>query len=134
MTVAITFKAFAAWLGILVLAIANGALREAALVPALGKPWGMILSGVSLAGLIFAVAYVALPWFGRAPMSSYAAIGIGWLILTLLFEFAFGRIVQAKPWPQLVEAYTFKDGNIWPIVLLVAAVAPCVAARIRGWG
>lgn len=133
MTLAITFKTFAVWLGILLLAIANGALREAVIIPVLGKLPGLIVSGVFLSGLIFAVAYFALPWFGRTPTLSYAAIGMGWLCLTLLFEFTFGHIIQGKPWPQLLEAYTFKDGNIWPIVLFVALVAPYVAARIRGW-
>jgi len=31
----------------------------------------------------------------------------------------------------LLEAYTFKDGNIWPIVLLVTLVAPLLAVRLR---
>jgi hypothetical protein len=49
------------------------------------------------------------------------------------FEFTFGRLVQGKPWPQLLEAYTFKDGNIWPLVLLVTTLAPWIAARLRKW-
>lgn len=133
MVLEISIKAFAVWLGILVLAIANGTLREAVLVPALGKPPGLILSGVLLSGLILAVAYFALPWFGRAPIASYTAIGFGWLCLTLVFEFTFGHLIQGKPWSQLLEAYTFKEGDIWPVVLLVTAVAPYMAARIKGW-
>lgn len=133
MVLEIAVKAFAAWLGILVLAIANGTLRETVLIPALGKSPGFILSGVLLSGLILVVAHFALPWFGRAPVANYAAIGLGWLCLTLTFEFTFGQLVQGKPWSQLLEAYTFKDGNIWSVVLLITAVAPYVAARIRGW-
>jgi len=129
----IAVKAFAVWLGILVLAIANGMLREAILIPALGKPPGLILSGVLLSGVILAVAYFALPWLGRAPVARYVAIGFGWLCLTLGFEFILGRLIQAKPWPQIFEAYTFKDGNIWSIVLLITAVAPYLTARLRGW-
>lgn len=133
MTLEIAVKAFAVWLGILVLAIINGTLREAILIPALGKPSGLMLSGVLLSGFILAVAYFALPWFGRMAAAGYAVIGIGWLGLTLAFELTFGRIIQGKPWPQLLEAYMFRDGNIWPVVLLVVAVAPYVAAKIRGW-
>lgn len=129
----IAFKALVIWLGIVILAIANGAFREAVLIPAMAKPTALVLSGVLLSGLILGMAYLTLPWLGRLPVSGYAMIGIGWLCLTLAFEFTFGRIVQGKPWPELFEAYTFKDGNIWPIVLLVTALAPCLAARIRGW-
>lgn len=115
------------------LAMANGALRETVLIPALGKPSGLIFSGILLSGLILAFTYFTLPWFGRITVTNYAVIGIAWLCLTLVFEFTFGHIIQGKTWSQLSEAYIFRDGNIWPIVLLVTAVAPYVAARIRGW-
>ena len=132
MTLGIAGKAFAIWLCILVMAIANGMFREAVLIPELGKIPGLILSGVLLSVLILAVSYLALPWFGKWPPARYLAIGSGWLLLTLIFEFAFGHFIQGKPWAQLLEAYTFKDGNIWPIVLLVTVMAPYIAARMRG--
>ena len=133
MVAGIAVKAFAIWLGILVLAVANGTLREAVLIPALGKPSGLVLSGVLLTTLILVVAYLALPWFGPAPVARYFAIGLSWLCLTLAFEFTMGRLIQGKPWSQLLEAYTFKGGNIWPVVLLATVAAPYIAARIRGW-
>ena len=133
MALEMAFKALAVWLGILLLAIANGALREAVLIPALGKSAGLVLSGVLLSGLIVWAAYLALPWMGRATSANYLAIGIGWLCLTLVFEFTFGRIVQGKPWPELLDAYRFRGGNLWPLVLLVTAAAPLVAAKFRGW-
>lgn len=79
----------------------------AQLIPALGKPPGLILSGILLSGVILAVAYCALPWLGRPPVATYVAIGIGWLCLTLTFEFTFGRLIQGKSWSQVLEAYTF---------------------------
>lgn len=128
----IAVKAFAVWLGILVLAVANGLLREVVLIPALGKSPGLILSGVLLSGLILVVAYLALPWFGRVAVASCAAIGFGWLVLTLAFEFSFGRL-QGKSWTTLLEAYTFSGGNMWPVVLLITAAAPSIAGRLRGF-
>jgi hypothetical protein len=128
----VTGKALAVWLGILVLAVANGMLREAVLLPLLGKPEALILSGILLSVFILAVAYLALPWFGPMPAAWYFAIGLVWLCFTLVFEFTFGRLVQGRPWPELLEAYTFRDGNLWPVVLLVTAAAPYIAARVRG--
>lgn len=134
MSAEIVAKALSIWLGILVLAIVNGLLRDVVLIPVLGHAPGLILSGVILSALILAVAYISLPWFGPAPMARYIALGLGWLFLTLVFEFTFGRLIQGKPWPELLEAYTFTGGNIWPVVLLVVTTAPYIAARIRGWG
>ena len=134
MSAEIAAKALAIWFGILVLAIVNGMLRDVVLIPVLGHEQGFILSGVILSALILTVTYISLPWFGPAPMARYIALGLGWLFLTLVFEFTFGRLIQGKPWPELLEAYTFKGGNIWPVVLLVVTTAPYIAARIRGWG
>jgi hypothetical protein len=57
--------------------------------------------------------------------------GLIWLCLTLSFEFGFGLFVQERSWAEMLEAYTFKDGNIWPLVLVVTFLAPLLAARIR---
>ena len=124
-------KALAIWLAILVCAVANGTLREAILIPHLGKTIGLLLSGLLLSALILAITYFALPWLGVTRLSQLIGIGLGWLALTLVFEISFGRF-QGKTWPALLEAYTFKDGNIWPVVLLITAAAPYIAGRLRG--
>jgi hypothetical protein len=132
MFVAVALKALSIWAVILVLAIANGTLREAFLIPRLGNPAALVLSGLGLSALIMIVAYMALPWFGvREPMR-LLAIGIGWLVLTLIFELSFG-LWQGKSWGTLFGAYTFQGGNIWPAVLLVTALAPLAAGKLRGW-
>ena len=131
MTINIAFKAFLVWFGILVLAIVNGILREAFLIPGLGETPGLILSGVLLSLFIFFMTYFTLPWIGKLKMNEYAYIGIGWLFLTLTFEFTFG-LLQGKSWAELFDAYTFEGGNIWPIVLLVTTLSPYLSAKIRG--
>lgn len=133
MDVAVAGRAFAVWLGILGLAVANGVLREAVLIPRLGGRAGLLLSGVLLSALIVGAAWLALPWLAVPRPSGLWAVGGGWLLLTLLFELSFGRL-QGKPWPLLLEAYTFRGGNLWPLVLLVTLLAPRLAAWLRGLG
>lgn len=128
----IVLKALAIWAGILVLAVMNGALREAVLNPKLGAAAGLVLSGILLSALIFVVVYLSLPWLGTRRPADLVGIGLGWLGLTLVFEFSFG-LWQGKSWQVMLEAYTFKGGNIWPIVLMVTALAPYLAAKLRGW-
>lgn len=126
----VAFKALIIWVGILFLAIANGMLREAVLMPRLGTPAALLLSGSLLAALIIAVAYLSLPWLQIRRPGQLWAVGLGWLALTLVFEFAFG-LWQGKSWSVLLEAYSFRDGNIWPVVLAVTVLAPYIAARLR---
>ena len=124
-------KAVVLWAVILVLAIANGFLREALLIPTFGRFTGLLASGLALSLLIFLVAALAAPWFNAQRARSYWNIGALWLVLTLAFEFAFGRLVQGKPWHELLQAYTFSGGNIWPLVLVTALLSPRLAASLR---
>lgn len=128
---AMLVRAFFAWLLILGLAIGNGLLREGLLVAALGSAAGLMLSGAILSVCVLAVAVLLVSRLG--PVSTPRCLGIGgfWLALTLGFEFGFGRAVAHKTWAQLLDAYTFRDGNLWPLVLLVVVLAPTFAAWLR---
>ena len=128
----LTVKAVAVWLVILVCAILNGALREGVLLRLFGKPVASVLSGTLLSIIILVIALLLAPWFGRLAASRYGYVGALWLLLTLAFEFTFGRLVQNQSWSQLLEAYTLENGNIWPLVLVITVIAPLLSARIRG--
>lgn len=125
-------KALAVWLLILICAVLNGTFRESVLVPRLGSIPAFITSGILLSLCIVAVSAALVPWFGQRPVSGYLLLGVFWLVLTLVFEFGFGRVLQHKTWPQLLEAYTFRGGNLWPLVLIVTTLAPLLAAYLRG--
>jgi len=132
MGIEVAAKALAVWLVILVLAVVNGTFREAVLIPKLGTTSGLILSGVLLCILILAVTYLLLPWLGTRRSGQLFLIGFSWLALTLVFEFSFG-LLRGKALPEILGAYNFKGGNLWPAVLLVTAAAPWLAAKVRGW-
>ncbi|MBE0620253.1 MAG: hypothetical protein IH605_06645 [Burkholderiales bacterium] len=131
MKATIALKALASWVLVLIVAIINGVLREEMFVPALGASGGLIASGVILSCCVFLVAFIAAPWYGRLTSLQYWRIGLVWLLLTLFFEFGFGRFVQHKDWAELFQAYTFSGGNLWPIVLVATLVAPRLAAKLR---
>jgi len=131
MAPSVWIKATALWLAILVLAVLNGALREKMLVPAFGSVTGLVLSGTIVSICIFLVAFAAVPWYGRLASRQWFLIGLFWVLLTVVFEFSFGRFVQDKTWAELFNAYTFQGGNLWPTVLLVTLLSPWYAARLR---
>jgi len=124
-----TLRAAAVWGLILALAILNGALREAVLLPRLGDPGAHLISGALLAACILVVSYLLVPHVGARSARELMAIGAGWFALTLVFEFGFGRLVLGGSWPDILAAYTFRHGNIWPLVLLLTLVAPWLVGR-----
>lgn len=132
MTPSVLKKAVLWWVVILIMAFLNGILREKLLIPVIGPFAALITSGLILSGLIFLVAYMALPGLGRLTAAEYLLVGFVWLALTLVFEFSFGLFVEHKELSELLQAYTFKGGNIWPLVPASAFISPWLTARVRG--
>lgn len=130
MSVKVVAKALVVWLAIVVSAIINGIIRESLLIPGLGSVAGLFVSGLLLSTFIIAVTYLALPWLNIRSTRSLLILGLCWLVLTLVFEFSFG-LAGGKSLDELLAAYTFKDGNIWPLVLVVTVAAPWLASKLR---
>ena len=131
MKISVWIKAATLWLVILILAILNGTLREKALIPVLGDVPGLVTSGIILSLCIFLVAFAAAPWYGQMTAPRWLRVGLFWLVLTLAFEFGFGLFVQGKSPADLLDAYTFRGGNLWPVVLVAIVLSPWLAARLR---
>jgi hypothetical protein len=123
-------RALVAWLVILLLAVLNGILREAVLLPSLGKVCAYATSGLLLAALVLLATLALARWMRLESARQALGVGALWLALTLVFEFGLGAL-QGKLWREIVAPYTFTDGNIWPIVLMVVLFAPLAGQRLR---
>ena len=113
-----------AWIGMLVLAVLNGALREALLTPNLGDTVGRQLSTLSLLAL-----FTGWFWFlhRRWPLATARQawlVGALWLVMTLAFETFMGRVLADKPWSQVFQDYDVLAGRIWVLVPLWTLVGP----------
>jgi hypothetical protein len=128
----VALKCAAIWASFIPIAILNGLLREKCLVPLLGHRLALPLSGISAAAIFFLLVFFSLPWLGPLKPYQYRLIGLAWLAMTVLFEFLFGRLVAHKSWVQLLQAYDISTGNLWLLMLLVIAVSPFFAAKLRG--
>lgn len=120
------------WLGLLAIAMANGALREGLYGPHMGELAAHQLSTVL--GLLSFTLYIG--WFtARRPLPSAGlAVGVGalWLGLTLAFEFGFFHYVMGHPWSRLLHDYDLSAGRLWVLIPIWTAVAPYVFHRLRG--
>jgi len=129
---AVLIRAVLWWVAILTMAILNGILREKLLIPSIGSFAAVMTSGLILSCLIFLVSCVAVPGLGHLNAAQYWIIGFVWLVMTLIFEFGFGLFVQHKALSELLQAYSFTGGNIWPVVLASTLISPWLAAHLRG--
>ncbi len=125
------WKALLVWLGLVVLAMVNGAVRELWISPKVGVRTGRILSSVLLAALIVLVAFLTIGWIGpRTPQEAFL-IGGSWMVLTIGFEFLAGRYLFGTSWEDLAANYAFWRGRTWILVLLATLFAPWIAGRTR---
>jgi hypothetical protein len=127
----IVVKYTAGWIGLVVLAIVNGAIREKGygpLMTELSAHQSSTVIGLGLFGLYIWI----LTGFWRIESARQAfVIGGTWLILTIVFEFFFGHYVMGHSWSKLFHDYNLLKGRIWVLVLIWTAVAPYVFYRLR---
>jgi hypothetical protein len=58
------------------------------------------------------------------------AVGALWLVLTLAFEFLFGRYVARKSWQHLFHDYNVLAGRVWVLIPAWVAAAPYAFFRL----
>jgi hypothetical protein len=120
-----------AWVGMLVIAIANGALRQLTFgkrMPELrAHQLSTAIGAVAIGLFIWAVVRVWPPSSARQAL----AIGLVWLALTVAFEFIFGRLVMHRPWSQLLHDYNLLEGRVWMLFLVWLTLAPYLFFRFR---
>ena len=131
MTIANPGKYLAAWLVMLLVSIANGALRELIYekyMSELAAHQLSTLTGILLLGFVIRTFVHLLP-----PASARQAIFIGllWLAMTLAFEFLFFHLITGHSWSQLLANYDIRNGRVWIFVPLWIAVAPYAFFHFR---
>jgi hypothetical protein len=124
-------RAVVAWFALMVLAIANGTMREFLLTPRVGPKLGHVLSTVLLCAFVFAVARLLMPWIGAQHSVDAWKVGALWVALTLAFEFLVGHYVFQNSWEKLLADYNISQGRIWVLVPISTLIAPRLALITR---
>jgi hypothetical protein len=122
-------RALVVWFGLLAAAIANGAVREALILPRTGELAAHAISTITLSAAILAISWLAVPWIDPASAARALQVGGVWVALTVGFEFLAGHYLFGASWERLLADYNLLGGRIWVIVLLTTLVAPLASAR-----
>ena len=120
-----------AWLALLVIAVANGALRQFTFgkhMPELRAHQLSTLIGALLIGVL--ICFFVRKW---PPSSGRQAllVGLMWLVLTVAFEFFMGLVLAGRPLSQVLHDYNLFAGRVWVLFLVWLAAAPWVFYRLR---
>lgn len=124
-------KAFSIWLILVGFAIANGYFRENVLSSWLGSALAAPVSGIILSFVVFLISYWTVRTFHPYRSLTFFSLGLFWVALTLIFEFAFGHWGLGLTLAQILTVFDFSQGNLFSLVLLITLVSPWLAAKIR---
>jgi hypothetical protein len=121
----------AAWLGLPLLGIANGAIRERTLRARMGDD---VAHQVSTGTLVAGIAAYAWGLERRWPLeraADAASVGGVWTAMTVTFEFVFGHFVAKESWRDLARDYDLRRGRLWVFVPITTALVPAAVRALR---
>ena len=109
----------------------NGGLREYVLVKTIGAEWALPVSGITLSVCIFLITWLLLPRMTKTfTFKGGWLIGTGWVLLTIVFEFAAG-LAGGSNVSELLAAYNPLSGNLWLLVLATTLLSPVITKNCR---
>lgn len=118
------------WCVMLVVAVVSGGLREKHLAPKLGEHRAKLVATPLACLIFFGIIFCFVNVNGMQDAGELWATGLMWLVLTVAFEFLFGRYVLKESWETLLADYNIFKGRLWPVVLLTVLAGPYIAAKI----
>ena len=118
------WKYILAWIPMVVIAIANGALREVWYKKYFSELQAHQLSTASGIFLLGIYMWVIMRIWQPTSDKHALSIGLIWVTLTVAFEFLFGYYVRGLPLKNLFHDYNLWAGRVWILILIWVMVAP----------
>ena len=125
----VLLRAFLVWLVIIATESLNGALRRLLLSPEV--EFGVRQVSVVIGSIIiFAVTWLFMDWIRVRTTRAALAIGALWVVLTLAFEIALGRLTGAG-WEYILADYDLPQGGLMPLGLLAMGLTPWAVSWLQ---
>jgi len=119
------------WLGMTLIAIFNGTIREKTYGRTLRALAAHQLSTITMLILLGFYIWVLTGFFPIESSGQAFLIGCLWCSMTIAFEFGFGHFFMGHSWDKLFHDYRIFKGRIWSLVVVFTAVAPYIFYRMR---
>ena len=125
-------RVIAVWLIVMGVETIHGALREVGVAPYLGEFRARQVTVLTGTLLIVAVVTIFIRWLHLPTIRSMLAVGMVWVLLTVTFELVLGRVVLGYSWERMLSDYDLSRGGLLSLGLVIFALSPLIAAKLRG--
>lgn len=123
-------RAALTWMLMMLAETGHGAVREIFIAPLIGalraRQLGVLIGSV----IVVLIAWLCSRWLKANTPRKQWAVGVFWVVLTLLFEFSLGRATGAS-WSRLLSDYNPAQGGFMLLGLFVMFIAPRLVAKWR---
>ena len=119
------------WFVLLVIAFANGALREIVYKGAVREPWAhhiSVVTGIFFVGI--AIWYAVKKW-NFTSVRQAIAVGAMWFVLTEIFEVVLILSNPTNTFADFFQAHNIAAGEMWLLFVLWIGIAPALFYELR---
>jgi hypothetical protein len=124
-------RAIAVWLILIAAEMIHGVVRSILLTPRVGDMRARQIGVFTGSLMNLGITHFLIQWIGARTARALVGVGVVWVVLTVVFEVTFGRLVMRSSWEQLRSDYDLAHGGLLPIGLVALAGSPSVASRLR---
>jgi hypothetical protein len=127
----VLLRGLAVWVIIVLAEVAQGVGRGIWLAPSVGDFRARQIAVFTGSAMIIVIAVGFGRWIGARGPAQLLGVGCLWLGLMLAFETGLGRFVMGYSWGRIGSDFNLLEGGLLPVGLLVLALAPLIAAKVR---
>jgi hypothetical protein len=124
-------RAFLVWLVIICVESLHGVLRTLLLQPLVGDFRARQVAVFTGSALILTIAYLLGPWLRVRNNKFLLGVGLLWVLWTVAFELALGRLVLDMSWQRILSDYDLLHGGLMVFGLAFLGLSPLIAAKLR---
>lgn len=124
-------RATLAWVALMALESAHGAVRMLVLAPRLGEVRARQVAVFIGSLLILGVSALLARWLHAQTWRRLITVGCLWVVLTAGFEVMLGRLAFGYAWGRMIEDCDLRRGGLMGLGMVVLLLAPLIGARVR---
>jgi hypothetical protein len=124
-------RSFLFWIPMVFVAILNGIIRNSVYQKYTGELTAHQISTFTAIILFGFYIWLIIPYLKLQSANEAISVGLVWLVLTVAFEFIFGRYITGHTWDELFADYKIWKGRLWILVLVWIVISPYFVFRLR---
>jgi len=121
-------RATLTWMLIILAESLHGVIRNVFIAPHIGDLHARQLGVLVGSGIVFLIGWLTARWMGAGTRSAQLGVGLYWMLLTVIFEFALGRALGAT-WDRILSDYNPARGGFMLLGLAFMALTPMLTAK-----